>query len=560
MKSILLLLSLLGRVDGNCLFFSCLVIVVSLLSSLCEVILITCVPLFISLSFRDAPDGYNGMFSALLPHISSTPVIALLAFFCLVIILAGIVRTLSLYLTEYAAMQIGSYLADNVYLRVFGQPYRYYRDSDKSNILNSLTINLDLTVFSLSNLFVAITAFFVCAAISITMLASDTMVTGALIVFLGLIYFTINKVTTSRLNSISSQTALAIDNQIINLLDTYENIKHIILESSLSNWRNRFLRIDRRIRYLNFQAGILISLPRYLVESLTILCLIVFIYFLSLPSNSGNILPTLSFVVISLQRLVSNLQTIFRSYGVIKSKSAQVAQVLSYLSLPYAPSSGQPEPYNVESITLHEIYYSHKDRSGAMLISNLSFTVRSGRLVAISGPSGCGKSTVIDIIMCMLMPYSGNVYVNNIAIESPEDVREYQQQISYVSQNSHFLNSSILENIIQFDAFDSDRLKKVLDICQLHAVVSSFDEGLDYVIGENGSGLSGGQLQRIAIARALYKDKSVLILDESTSALDKQTELDLMLQIKSNYKDRIVIIISHNPSLLSLCDHVIELG
>jgi ABC-type bacteriocin/lantibiotic exporter with double-glycine peptidase domain len=560
MKNLFSLISLLATTDQKCLFLSVSVLVASALSSFFEVILIACVPLFIQLSFRDAPLSYNGIFSSYVAILGNIPIVFLLAIFFAIVILVASLRISCLYLTEYTSREIGSYLAQNVYLRVFSQPYVYYRESNKSNILNSLTINLDLTVFSISNLFTATTAALISLSIGITLIASGTSTIGALLLLLGVIYISANKLATSSLNSISSHTALEIDNQTVNLLFTYDNIKQIILNNSLFLWASRFIRIDRRIRFLNYRAGVLISLPRYIIESLTILALLALIYSFSFSSNSENVLATLSFIVIGLQRLVSNLQIIFRCYGVIKSKSAQVNQVIHYLSLPFDPYYTQHKSRKINSITLDHISYVHQSSPQVNLLTNISFTLRSGYLNAIVGPSGCGKSTILDILMCLLTPTSGYVYANFVCLNNREEIKSYQQQISHVTQRSYFSNSSILDNIIQFLPYDRVKLENVLKVTQLLPVVNSIDNGLDYIIGDNGSGLSGGQLQRIALARALYQDKSVLVLDESTSALDKQTEHELMLQLKSYYRDRLIILVTHNPTLFSLCDHVIELG
>jgi ABC-type bacteriocin/lantibiotic exporter with double-glycine peptidase domain len=180
------------------------------------------------------------------------------------------------------------------------------------------------------------------------------------------------------------------------------------------------------------------------------------------------------------------------------------------------------------------------------LLKNINYKKKLPIFLGILGPSGSGKSTLIDLIMGLVKPTNGGVYINNKNVFSLG--KRWMSNISYVGQNIFLLDDSIKNNItFGEEEFDQELFSKVIKVVKLDKFIKSLPEKEFSIIGENGKFVSGGQVQRIAIARALYKNKPILILDEATNSIDLNTEKKIISNIKKLNKS-IFIFITHQMS------------
>lgn len=190
-------------------------------------------------------------------------------------------------------------------------------------------------------------------------------------------------------------------------------------------------------------------------------------------------------------------------------------------------------------------------------LSGWNFEIQKGEYTALTGPSGCGKSTLLKLLMCLYEPDKGRRYLQTDSEEIPLD-GTWQRLFAYVPQGNYLMSGTIRE-VIAFS--DPDRMRddkaiwKALSIACADDFVRKMRHGIDTVLGERGAGLSEGQMQRLAIARAVFSQCPVLILDECSSALDEATEKQLLLNLRS-MTDRTVIIITHRPAALEICDKI----
>jgi ABC-type multidrug transport system fused ATPase/permease subunit len=193
-------------------------------------------------------------------------------------------------------------------------------------------------------------------------------------------------------------------------------------------------------------------------------------------------------------------------------------------------------------------------------ISGLSFEIASGSFTAIVGPSGSGKTTLIDLILGILSPNSGLIKIGDL--EPLKMINDYPGAIGYVPQEVHIMNGSLRENIclgFKPNQFSDEYLNKVLRDSSLSELVSTMPDGMDTQIGDNGFGLSGGEKQRLGIARALLTKPTLLILDEATSSLDSQTETQIMETISKFKGEKTLIVIAHRLSTIYNSDNLIYL-
>ena len=193
-------------------------------------------------------------------------------------------------------------------------------------------------------------------------------------------------------------------------------------------------------------------------------------------------------------------------------------------------------------------YASASDDTVPVILENLTLEIRKGETIAFCGHSGCGKSTVLKLLMCMYPLDAGQRYIDERELTS-----YFRRLFAYVPQGNALMNGTIKDIVAFAEEADDARLKRALTL----ACANDFVEDIDEELGERGSGLSEGQMQRLAIARALYADAPILLLDESTSALDEETEQRLLENLRS-MTDKTVIIVTHRKAALSICDRVLE--
>ena len=210
-------------------------------------------------------------------------------------------------------------------------------------------------------------------------------------------------------------------------------------------------------------------------------------------------------------------------------------------------------------------YENPQDKEATMVIKDLSLTISRGERLGIKGVSGAGKSTLMNLILGLYTPTSGEILIDGIKLDATT-CRKWQNSIGYVPQNVFIADSTLSENIalgIAPQSIDRQRVEKVLEMASLKHFTEGLAEGIDTMIGESGCRVSGGERQRIGIARALYRQPDILFFDEATSALDKETESSVNHAIESlstNNRELTIVVIAHRETSLGYCDRIINIG
>ncbi len=215
------------------------------------------------------------------------------------------------------------------------------------------------------------------------------------------------------------------------------------------------------------------------------------------------------------------------------------------------------ETESIRSIIFEQVKFRYKDKR---VLNNISFEIQAGNFVGISAASGKGKTTIIHLLLGFLKHHKGNIYINDVKTNWIKR-QGYLSRISYVKQQSFIINDTILKNItLSDDGFDKARLDDVIAFCGLENIISQYADGVNEFIKENGKNISGGQRQRLMLARALYHDFDLLILDEAFSEMDSESENNILLKLKLlAQKGKIVVLITHNNASFDFCDRVISL-
>ena len=258
-----------------------------------------------------------------------------------------------------------------------------------------------------------------------------------------------------------------------------------------------------------------------------------------------RIMPSLNKVLIALQNLRFNLPVINTLFAEREFLVDSVQQA----------SSADPLVFK-QSLQLKHVSYRYPGTQ-SWALTDVNVEIARGLTVGVIGPSGAGKSTLINLILGLFPPESGDILADGLNIK--DHMRAWQRCVSYVPQNVFLIDDSLRRNIafgIPNETIDEDALSRAVRAAQLTDFVASLPEGLNTQVGERGVRLSGGQCQRIGIARALYTDAPLLVLDEASSALDTATEENIMDTINSLRNNKTILIIAHRLSTLSGCDHL----
>jgi ATP-binding cassette subfamily B protein len=210
-------------------------------------------------------------------------------------------------------------------------------------------------------------------------------------------------------------------------------------------------------------------------------------------------------------------------------------------------------------ISLNGVYFRYGENDSSYVLENISFDIKPGELVAIVGRSGSGKTTLAKLLVGFYTPSEGKMSVDGYDM-NVVDKAFYRAQIGYVMQSNLLFSGTIAENIASGDDTpDRRRIEEVAKMADAHAFISKLPLGYEQVVGERGIGLSGGQIQRLCIARALYHDPRLLVFDEATSALDTQSESNILSNMHDILKGRTAVIIAHRLSTIMRADKILVL-
>ena len=306
-------------------------------------------------------------------------------------------------------------------------------------------------------------------------------------------------------------------------------------------------------------SAVVAQLTRFILEAVAFGGILLMILYMVSKNNSLiSSLPVIALYVFAGYRLLPALQKLYLSFTQITFISPSINKLhddFKNLKPQIKPQEQEAVLFDKE-ITLNHISYDYPNSSRTAL-KDINLTIKAKSRVGLIGSTGCGKTTTVDIILGLLEPKKGTLKVDGKVIKE-QNLKAWQQLIGYVPQHIYLSDNTIMANIAfgeEFKNINQDRIKKVSKIAKLHNfVIDELPNQYQTIVGERGIRLSGGQLQRIGIARALYHNPKILIFDEATSALDNQTEQEVMNSVDNLSNDLTIILIAHRLNTVKNCD------
>ncbi|EGM8691642.1 TPA: ATP-binding cassette domain-containing protein [Campylobacter coli] len=489
------------------------------------------------------------------------PVFEIIVYFGVVLIVFYVLRALlnSYYFHLLARFSKGRYhaIAYKVFAKFLNTDYENFTQKNQSEILKSITGEVYNLSTMISSFLLMMSEIFVVLLLYTLMLLVNYKITLFLSLFMIINAFILIKVLSPIVKKAGLKREEAMKNFFEILNTNLNNFKLIKLKTKEDGVLNLFKTQSEIFAKANITNESVSAMPRIYLEGVGFCVLVFIVVFLVFKNQSdiSGILATISIFVLALYRLMPSANRIITSYHDLlyyRSSLDIIYQILKQKE----ESLGEEKIDFDKELRLENLSFGYKDKKNLFTCLNLS--IKKGEKIAFIGESGCGKSTLVDIIIGLLSPREGRVFVDKNELNM-KNVKNYRQKIGYIPQNIYLFNDSIAKNISFGDEVDEEKLQRVIKQANLEHFVKNLPQGVQTKVGDGGSNLSGGQKQRIAIARALYLDPEILVLDEATSALDTESEARIMDEIYKISKDKTMIIIAHRLSTITRCDSIYRL-
>ena len=469
--------------------------------------------------------------------------------------------------------EIWSDLVNKVYRNLMLQRYEFFVQNRKAllserfnRILSRVTGTVITPMIAISASFVSVTALILGVGL---MLGSTSLF---IFVLLFVSYAFSSRIITPYLRLALRQKIRYSRRLKLIFSESMRSIADVQLYSSHEYFVNRFSDSGILAKRNDRLSKLLPAVPRFVIEPAGIT--ILFLVGLAPAISSGDAdllreaLPELATVLVVLLRITSPLQTVFSNVNKLRGGLPEVKDALELLRMrpsrlslgdPGVPSSDGVMPTRL--IELSGVNFSYQE-SNRLILENVSLSIPVGSRIALVGSTGSGKTTIAHLLLGLYTPSKGGLLLDGVPV-SAEEMPAWQANCAFVPQNIRLLDASVRENVAfceDSDSIDDNEVWAALEAAQFSEFAAQMPYGLYTICGEDGIKLSGGQCQRLALARAFYRNAKLMVLDEATSALDNKTENDVMQALDIIGRRCTMVVIAHRLSTVKKCDRIFEIS
>lgn len=491
-------------------------------------------------------------------------ILYLASIYLLLVVFSGSIRLATLWANNRISFMLGADISREIYARTLCQSYIYFLGKNSSQLVDVMMKKSDALISgAIIPVLQSIGALAYVLIIVAILVAISPKTALFLAASLAISYFLVSLMTKKK----ASQNGLLISRGSSGLIksiqEAMQSKKDLIINQSHGYFVGRYHDADIKLRLAESANQYLLHSPKIILELMAIISMVVLaLIFQGLQINSAVYIPVIAAFALGAQRLLPSLQQIYAAVSNIHARSSMLFEVVDLLNLEMgAQYLNQSQLYYFNHVLRLENVSFRYPGADADSLNSINFVIHKGDRIGIQGSSGAGKSTFVNLLLGLIEPTSGSIYCDEqkfLGLSHPD----WYQNVSHVPQEVPMLDATLLENIAygkNLEEIDVDEVKRACKLAQILADIELMPKGLMTIVGESGERLSGGQKQRIGIARALFKKAKVMILDEFTSALDFETEREVVSIIGSLPKEITVITIAHRAQALSICNKIITL-
>lgn len=482
----------------------------------------------------------------------------------LFLILSAVLSIFTIWKLSFFAARTGAEIGDSLYEYYLRKNILFHSVTTSSQLTKQIATEVARVTDHILQPCVQINARIVAVLfISIAIFIYDPVISMVALSMFLIIYYVLFISVRNRLERNGSVISKVSRERFTLMNEGFGAIKEIKLLGREKSFINSFKESGEAFSEAYGSSNGLYNMPRYLMELIIYSGIIALILILlkKYDGDLSQILPVLAVFGLASFKLLPSFQQIYSGMAQIKSNISALEAIKDDVLLSRGVNNeALKRACNIgygEYLELEKVYFKYPNKSNYAL-DGVTLKIPFKGVVGIVGPSGSGKSTLLDVLLGFISPSQGNVFIGGEKLDI-NNLRNWQDKIGYVPQNVFLSEGSVIENVafgIEKEFIDFEKVKRAVEMAHLKQWVNDLDDGYLTKIGERGVQISGGQRQRLGIARALYNDAEVLFFDEATSALDGITENIIMEAIESIGSKKTIIMIAHRLNTVKNCDFI----
>ena len=449
--------------------------------------------------------------------------------------------------------------------KYLSQRYSYFFNDNSSRLIKNVIVEVSqFTGGAINSIFYIFIDLFVISTVLISLIFFEPVISFIIAIFLCFVGLILNSFSKGRVLK-WGKLRFDLDQTVMkSLLEIFNSIREIKVFNKKDFFVDNFIKKYSPLGYLAVKQQTFYAVIKQSYEMVTLFAFCILVFYLSSQNYSNQeILTTIGIFAIAAFRLLPLFSRLLLGVQDIKFYLPSVNHLYEEFNelnknIRLISNLNQSKNLNIkDSIDIKNISYSYdKDKK---ILDNISLKINKNDKIGIFGKSGSGKSTFVDIVFGLISPNNGSIYIDDKKLDLENDIFNYK--LGYVSQSSYLLDDTVQKNIafgLNSEEIDQELVLKSIQTAQMNDWLNGTKNGLETIIGENGKMISGGERQRIGIARTLYFDTEFIVLDEPTSSLDEKTT-NKFLDVLQSLKNITIIMISHQKNNLSICNKIYEM-